>query len=178
MTSETRGWLLYFFAVPCLFAAILFVWNAIDTYLGSREVSRFIRDHEKLVAGRLTNPKVHSFRLLHDPTDAGTLMIEFDVDDKATYELLEKDLLAASSLRFPAVWQTKLRSGEDLGMDLGAAAEGIGRAVSGAGRLFIALVASLAIPGIVPAVILPWMRRKKRTTARRGWEEPGENLWL
>ena len=154
-TSSRRRWeiSLWLLSVPASFFAVLYVWSAIDTYIGSREVSRFIEAHQKIVAERLTNPKVHSFRLFHEPTHSETLVIQFDVDDKATYLLLENDMNDAWSLRFPAVWQTKLRSGEELGNNIGFAFEGIEEALKDMGKLAITGIVALMIPAIVSLMI-------------------------
>ena len=68
-------------AVPVVFVGILRIRGKIGESLGSREVSRYIRDHQSLVTQRLENPKVHSFSLTHNPSEPGTLLIQFDVDD-------------------------------------------------------------------------------------------------
>jgi transcriptional regulator with XRE-family HTH domain len=70
--------------IPVIFLSITSAWNFIDAFLGSREVSRYIKDHQSVVTQRLNDPKVHSFTLEHDPSQWAALLIEFDVDDKAT----------------------------------------------------------------------------------------------
>jgi hypothetical protein len=72
------------FGIPVIFLAILFVWAKIDESLGWREVSEYIRDHQSIIEQRLKNPKVHSFSLARLPSHPGTLLIRFDVYDKAT----------------------------------------------------------------------------------------------
>lgn len=54
---------------------------------------------QSIVNRRLENPKVHSFLLSHLAAQPGTLLIQFDVDDKATYEMLESDYLVMTAIR-------------------------------------------------------------------------------
>jgi len=131
--------------VPTYFFAILIGWAAIDDILGSLEVSRFIREHQAIVAKRLSNSKVHSFSLGHSPSHSATLLIQFDVDDKPTYLMLEDDLSDHWGLRFPAEWNTHLRSKEDLGNNLGFAAQGIGEVGKAFWRIQVAVIASVTL---------------------------------
>jgi hypothetical protein len=131
--------------VPSAFLAILIVWRVVDVQLGTREVSRFIREHQGIVAQRLKDPKVHSFSLSHAPRNPSTLLIEFDVDDKATYLMLEDDLEKCWGLTFPASWKTRLRSDEDLGNNWGFAAQGIGEVVKAWMMLEVSAVASVIL---------------------------------
>ena len=136
-------------ATPVIFVGILLVWRETDQQirelLGSREVSRYIRDHVSKVAQRLENPKVHSFSLTHNPSDPGALLIQFDVDDKATYELLESDLDDIWDLRNPPRWEITVRSKERLsgirGGYLSWPMRGIDKLMK---AVLIALIASLA----------------------------------
>jgi hypothetical protein len=131
-------------AVPFLFFGILFIWTEIDELLGSREVSRYIRDHQSIVTRRLNNPKVHSFSLTDDPSEPGGLLIQFDVDDKATYEMLESDLNDIWGMRFPPQWKTTLRSKEELSNNYGYAGLGFRELFEGIERMMIAGIVSLA----------------------------------
>jgi hypothetical protein len=130
-------------AVPVIFVGILRICGKIDESLGSREVSRYIRDHQSIVTQRLENPKVHSFSLMHNPSEPGALLIQFDVDDKATYELLESDLDDIWDLRFPPQWKTTLRSKEELANNFGYAAWGFHELGEGLWCMMIAGIASL-----------------------------------
>lgn len=124
---------------PVTFLAVLFGLNVINGCLGWWEVSNYIREHQAIVARRLTDPSVHSFALSHDPVDRGRLRVRFDVDDRITYEMLESDLSDADSLRFTPHWQTTMRSHERLGgIDLRGMDEGVI-------EFFIAALAALCV---------------------------------
>jgi hypothetical protein len=135
-------------ATPIIFVGILLIWRAIDQkvnqWLGSREVSQYIRDHQSIVTRRLEHPNVHSFSLTHHPSETGALFIQFDVDDIATYELLKSELNDVWSLRNDPSWQTTVRSNERLPRNYG----GLSTAMRGIDKLMkaalIALIASLA----------------------------------
>jgi len=124
-----RAVIVSFLLVPAFFFANLLASAALDYILGSLEVARFIREHRPIVAQRVSDPKVHSFSLGHAPGHAATLLIRFDVEDKATYLMLEDDLSDHWELRFPARWNTHLRGNEDLGNNFGFAAQGISEVV-------------------------------------------------
>jgi hypothetical protein len=109
----------------------------------TREVSQFIRDHQSIVSKGLKNPKVHSFSLTHLSSSPGTLLIQIDVEDKATYEMLEKDLDDIWGMRFPPQWKTTIRSKEQLSSNLGYAALGMGEAMKALGRVGNAAIVSL-----------------------------------
>jgi len=130
-------------AAPVVFVGILFIWAKIDESLGSREVSQYIRDHQAIVRQRLENLKVHSFSLSHNPSEPGALLIKFDVDDKAAYELLEADLNDIWEMRFPPQWETTLRSKERLSNNFGYAGLGFRELGEGMTRMMIAGIASL-----------------------------------
>jgi hypothetical protein len=131
-------------AIPVVFLGVLFTWAQIDKWIGSREVSEYIRAHQSIVSERLKNPKVHSFSLTHVPSQPGTLLIQFDVDDKATYEMLESDLDDIWGMRFPPKWQTTIRTKETLSDNLGYWAWGMGEAANALARIALAAAASLA----------------------------------
>lgn len=109
---RTLAYLPSFLAVPISFFGIVFGWFAFEHFLASRKVSRLLRAHEKLFAKRLTDPKVHSLRISQDASDRGTLVIHFDVDDRATYEMLEADPDGIWSLRFPPRWETTTKTSD------------------------------------------------------------------
>jgi hypothetical protein len=131
-------------AVPLVFVGVLYVWAEIDKSVASREVSQYIRDHQSILSKRLTNPKVHSFSVTHHPSAPGTLVIQFDVDDKATFELLESDLNDSLDMQFPPHWETNIRSKEKLSDNLSYAAWGMGEAAKALERLGIAAIVSVA----------------------------------
>jgi len=145
-------------SMPCLFLGILVGWGWLDRVRGSKEVSRFIREHREVVSRRLADPKVHSFSLKHAPDNPAVLVIGFDVDDRATYLMLEEDMDKAWGLRFPAQWDTSLRSKEDLGNNYGFAAQGIGIAVKMMHRMLITAVVSIVLP---LAYLVPALRRMR-----------------
>jgi hypothetical protein len=135
-------------AVPGIFSVITISRRTIDSFQDRREVARFIEDHKALVAERLKDPKVYSFSLAPDPHDLGTLLIQFDVEDKLTYETLESDLVHDYTMRFPPAWKTTMRSNEKLEKNWGLAAWGIGLVTEASRRFLIDAVASLAAAGI------------------------------
>jgi hypothetical protein len=148
---------------PVLFVAILYGWDLADRCLGYIEVSSFVRNHQAIVAKRLTDPKVHFFSLAHDPHSFGVLSIQFDVDDKATYELLESDLDEFWQLRFPPTWKTNLRSKEDLGKNYGFASLGLREVSEGIQRLQIAAVASICLQLIGLFSAPHWIRDRRKS---------------
>jgi hypothetical protein len=83
---------------------------------------------------------------LHDPSQPGTLLIQFDVDDKATYEMLESDLDHTLGMRFLPKWETTIRTRETLSDNLGYAAWGmaVAEAWNALPRFALAAVVSLA----------------------------------
>jgi hypothetical protein len=131
--------------IPIFFLAILAGWLLIHQTLGGAEVKRFIQDHQAVVAKRLKDPKVHSFSLSQVPGCPATLLIQFDVDDKATYEMLENDLDRHWGLRTPARWRTKLRCQEKLGKNYGFAGQGIGQIAKGMAMFAGNCLASLGL---------------------------------
>jgi hypothetical protein len=133
---------------PVVFFGIMFAWEQVDAFLGARELSHFIHDHQSLVTKRLTDPKVHSFSLTHDPAQRGSVLIQFDVDDRATYEMLESDLDDIWGLRYPPAWKTVLRSQEKLSKNYGYAAFGFRELFEGVYRMMIAGIVSLAQAGV------------------------------
>jgi hypothetical protein len=140
--------------IPVAFFAILFGWGALDHVLGTIEVSRFIREHEAIVARRLTDAKVYSFSLSHAPEHSATLLVRFDVDDKATFLRLEDDLKDHWGLRYPAEWETRLRSEEDLGENYGFAVQGMREVAIFVRRIMISAVASIVLAGTYLAFAL------------------------
>ncbi len=144
LSRTIRSAIVSLLAVPVVFLGVLLTWGQIDEWFGSREVSQFIRDHQSIVSQRLKNPKVHSFSLTHVPSQPGTLLIQFDVDDKATYEMLESDLDHILGMQSPPKWQTTIRTKETLSDNLGYAAWGMAEAGRAVTRLAVAGVASLA----------------------------------
>jgi hypothetical protein len=146
--------------VPIVFLGIIIIWAKIDGFLGSREVSRYIRDHQSIVSQRLSDPKVHSFTLTHNPSEWGALLIKFDVDDKATYEMLESDLDDIWDLRFPPWWEFTIRNKEDLGNNWGYAAWGLAELGEGLQRAMIAGLVALAQAGLfILIAVRCWYRR-------------------
>ena len=159
---RTRSALISALAIPVIFVGVLRIWGKIDESLGSREVSQYIRDHQSIVSQRLKNPKVHSFSLTHLPSEPGTLLIQFDVDNKATYEMLEKDLDDIWGMRFPPQWKTTIRSKEELSNNLGYAAWGIGELGEAIGR-----VGNAAIVSLVPVTFFTLLALCHAYRARR-----------
>ncbi len=177
MTLTSRRRLTVFFAIasiPCIFLACFRGWIMYEHFLASFEVLRFIRDHEALVHERLTDPKVHSFSLTRDPAEAGVLVIAFDVEDKATYEMLENDLDEHWGLRIPARWNTRLRSREELGNNYGFAALGIGMVM----QALIVMSIAAGVSVVLPMIYLFFALRKLRpppppdaTAIANGWSD-------
>jgi hypothetical protein len=148
-------------AIPVVFVGIVFAWAKVDESLGLREVSQYIRDHQSVVTERLKNQKVHSFSLTHLPSQPATLLIQFDVDDKATYEMLESDLDDIWGMRFPPMWETKLRSSERLSNNYGYAGLGFGELGKGMTRFLIAGIASLVPVTFFTVLALCHARRSR-----------------
>lgn len=146
--------------VPCFFVGILIVWGIVDRRLGESEVSQFITNHQSLVAEHLSNPKVHSFSLSRVPDCPHILLIQFDVDNKETYLMLEGALDDRFHLRHPAKWKTELRSHEDLGFSPGFAAEGMSEAVKSIEILVDAALGSIALSGLFLVAALIRSRRR------------------
>ncbi len=143
LSRTFRAAILSLLAIPVVFVGVLFTWGRIDEWIGSREVSQYIRDHQSIVSQRLKDPKVHSFSLTHDPSQPGTLLIQFDVDDRATYEMLESDLDHIFGMGFLPRWQTKIRTQETVSDNFGDAGWGMAEAWDGLTRIALAAVLSL-----------------------------------
>jgi hypothetical protein len=146
--------------VPIVFLGIIITWAKIDGFLGSREVSRYIKDHQSVVSRRLSDPKVHSFTLTHNPSEWGALLIKFDVDDKATYEMLESDLNDIWNLRSPPQWRTIIRSNERLSNNYGYAALGFRELGEFFQQMLVAGLISLAQASLfIFIAVRCWYRR-------------------
>jgi hypothetical protein len=156
VTWNTVVLAMFLMGVPALFFGIFYAWAAINTLLGTREVSRFIRDHQQFVARRSRDPKVHSFRLARDPQHSGTLLIRLDVEDKATFDTIEAGLNDISQLRFPPAWEPTVRSGEEVGDGMGYAAWGFRELGEGFQMMIAAAVSSLALS--VLFLVVAWRR--------------------
>ena len=152
-------------SMPACFFAVIWGWATIDLLRGRREVSTFIRQHQQIVDDRRADPAVHEFSLKHEPMHSGTLLIQFDVADKDTYELLESDLDSIYEMTFPPRWETNIRSNEELGNNFGYAAWGIGIAMEGMMRIGIAVISSILSFGVVVWLSL---RQRGRHTTRHG----------
>ena len=76
-------------------------------------------------------------------------MIEFDVDDRATYETLESDLKDGFAMRSPPQWKTNIRSGEKPSAHIGYAAVGLSDLARGMNQMFVAAIASIIAAGVV-----------------------------
>lgn len=160
-----------FRAIP-IGIAILLGWAKLDLVLGEIEVTQFLREHRRLVAQSLFNPKVHSFSLSHAPDHPATLLIRFDVDDKETYLGLEDRLDEHFGLRFPARWETNLRSKEDLGNNFGIAAQGIGEIMAFFHRIVFTFLAAAFIAGVSVFLTLRPFGTRPSGGGRGGKEGP------
>ena len=139
-----RSAILSLLAIPVVFLGVLFTWGRIDEWIGSREVSQYIRDHQSIVSRRLKDPKVHTFSLTQDRSQPGTLLIQSDVDDNATFFMLKSDLDHIWGMRFTPKWVTTIRTHETLSDNLGYAARGMAEACEALTRIALAAVVSLA----------------------------------
>jgi hypothetical protein len=146
------------FAIPVVFVGIMFVWIQVNRFRGIREVSWYVRQHQSLVARHLQNPKVHSFSLTHEPGFSHTLLISFDVDDKATYELLESELDDIWEMRFPPMWRTTIRSDEKLPKSWGYAFLGMSKVFDIVYPALIAAFVSVAQAAFF--IYRAWRRRR------------------
>lgn len=135
--------------VPITFLAVLFVWGYCQSWANHAAVSAFLDNHREIIARESNDSRVHRFAISHDPEYSGRLLIEIDVDDKETYFKLENALHNHDELNEYPRFVTRVRSGEDLGMDLGAAAAGVGIAVSG----FADALFRLCVAGVLSAVV-------------------------
>lgn len=158
--------------LPLVFLFVAFIDGESRREHSRRAVRDFIAKHQKIVEKRLQNPKVHSFSLTPVPDDAATLLIQFDVDDKETFFLLDDDLRDCLELDNLPQWQTVVRSKERLGMDPGAIAKATG-------MVFEAPVVILRLFAISFALWLAWVMpvaficRKRAIAAREGEQRSG-----
>lgn len=136
-------------SLPATFCFVLWGWGTVDLIRARAEVNTFIAEHEHLVQTLMKHPKVHDFSLRQSPDHSGTLLIQFDVDDKETYELIESELDGIWHLIFPPNWDTNVRSNEDLGNNYGYAAWGLGMAFEGMMRMVIAAATAFVVLGIL-----------------------------
>lgn len=149
---------------PLTFFGVILGWREVDRFQGRRDVATFIREHEQVVAQRLADPRVHTFTISADPEAPEQLLIEVDVEDLKTFRLVENDVSDWVTLTIPPRYQWNIRSGEDPGNDLGMMAAGIGLAVDGLVRLFLAFIAAsvafllMTIPGM-------WLRHHRERDA-------------
>ncbi len=138
ISRTARSAILSLLAIPVVFLGVLFTWGQIDEWIGSREVSQYIRDHQSIVSQRLKDPKVHTFSIATRPiATRDPLNFQFDVVDKATYEMLESDLDHILGMRFPPKWQTTIRTQETLSDNLGYAAWGMAEAWNALTRIVL-----------------------------------------
>ena len=135
--------------IPVTFLAVLFVWGFCEDWINHSAVSAFIDNHGEVIARESNNSRVHRFAISSDPEYSGRLLIEIDVDDKETYFKLENSVRNYHQLSGYPRFVSRVRSGEDLGMDLGAVAAAGGVAISGFAdalfRLFVAVVSSIVV---------------------------------
>ncbi len=149
-------------SIPVLFFGCFYAHIVCDEYLGSIEVSNFIQDHGSLVSERLKDPKVHAFWLSHAPNDESTLLISVDVADRATYEMLENELVEFWKLRFPPIWNIHIRSREEPGKNYGYACAGIGELCEGIEWMTRSMILALVIPGVSLFIALSRIRERPR----------------
>ena len=153
--------------LPLVILFIAFIDGEFRRENSRRAVRDFISKHQKIIEKRLQNPRVHSFSLTPVPGDEATLLIQFDVDDKETFFLLDDDLRDCVELHNLPQWQTVVRSKERLGMDLGSIAQATG-------MVFEAPVIILRVLAISFALWLAWVVpvaficRKRAIAARNG----------
>ena len=144
-----------------VFFAVGWIPYAIDAVRDRWETARFIESHRQVVVDRLAEPDVHAFAMRRDPENWGGLLIEVDVEDRAAFERLEADLPDAVGLRRLPRWEITVRSGEDLGSDLGGMAEGVAVGYEGIRRLIVALAVGAAAFGLV--LVIGLYRRRRRS---------------
>ena len=105
-------------------------------------------------------------------TDDAVLLIQFDVDDKETFDLLDDDLRESLSLDNLPHWQTILRSDERLGMELGAISKAMGMVAEAPAIILrlagISFVTWLAL--VVPIIIAS----RSQATVPPDGEQSGE----
>ena len=158
--------------LPLVFLLVSFIDGEYRRHNARVAVREFIIEHEQLIQKRLQNPKVHSFSLAPAPDDDAVLLIQFDVDDKETFDLLDDDLRESLSLDNLPHWQTILRSDERLGMDLGAISKAMGMVAEAPAIILrlagISFVTWLAL--VVPIIIAS----RSQATVPPDGEQSGE----
>jgi hypothetical protein len=110
MAANIRSGIVALAAWPACFFAVIYGWQGIDAMIAKRQAASFIADHRDLVARQLADDKVHSLSLMHDPRKMGRLLIQVDVEDKATFDRIESELDESWSMRFPPRWEIVVRS--------------------------------------------------------------------
>jgi len=131
-------------AIPFTWAVIFFAWDAATYVVSYLRVSTFIEEHNLWVAEVGARPGVHSVSMGRDKQMPNRLLIQFDVEDKATFLAVESGIERLSRHRPPPRWDTNVRSGEDLGFNAGAAVIAGGEALAEImDRLIQAFVAAL-----------------------------------
>lgn len=136
-------------AAPALFIAILFCSASIEKYQESRRESQLIRNQEPILERWRRDSRVHSARLGRDPKWANRLLVQLDVDDKATCEAIVHELVGTGieKARLLPNWQFTIRNGEKYEIDYGwgIAAEGIGNVLEGMQMMMISAGISIVI---------------------------------
>ena len=169
----------------CLLAAIAtatlafyglgFSLDWIDQSVGYREVKEFLENHKQIKDDWLSNPNIHSISFSHDPEMPSRLQIQFDVEDKHTFLMIEDVLFQETlGMTFPPLWKTELRSKERLGMSLGFAGQGIGEAGKGIGRFFDCLF--FAILSFLSAFVIAIWVAFRRPKAKARLNDGGTKL--
>ncbi|WP_425397629.1 hypothetical protein [Aeoliella sp.] len=150
-------------AWPIAFLSVLLIWRAVDRFEGQREVLEFVEAHQAIVAERLKDPRVYSFRIAPDPEDDSRLLIEWEVADRDTYLMLDKDVGDWVQLSQPPTMRCNLRSNEGLPNDFGAMAYGIGQL----GETMFRVKMAVAIATLVVLISLAgygatnWLRKNQ-----------------
>lgn len=158
-------------SLPVTFLSVIYGWGFVDNLRGRYEVSRFIREHQPFVEAQRFDPNVHEFSFLKSPNHAGTLLVSMDVEDLKTYDRIRSDLGQLYDVwDFAYLPETEftIRSNEDPGMDLGAAAQGVAMVRVAIVRVSTAVICALVIFAYIVwcFAFRPIMRGKARDFSR------------
>ncbi|MEZ6039895.1 MAG: hypothetical protein R3C20_05275 [Planctomycetaceae bacterium] len=107
--------------IPLTWAVVFFVWDAATYVASNLRVSEFIGEHTVWLAEIQARPGVHSVSMMRDNEMPDRVLIQFDVEDKATFLAVESEIHKLKRLSPGFRWDANVRSGEDIGFNAGAA---------------------------------------------------------
>lgn len=116
--------------IPLTWVAVFFVWNAATYAASYLRVSVFIGEHTVWLAEIQARRGVHSVSMMRDNEMPNRVLIQFDVEDKATFLAVESEIFKLKRLSPSPRWHANVRSGEDLGFNAGGAVIAGGEALA------------------------------------------------